>query len=164
MFLWLLTLTCLAQVGTKLPIVTLSGEAGGLVSGDSWSSETLTGKLRAVFYVDPDAKDKNELLENSLAKMEFDGEKFGSVAIINLAATWLPNGLIEMSLRKKQEQYPRTVYVRDINKSLIKAWDLMDDDYNAMIVSKDGIVLYKEAGVLDQPKVDLFIKVLQENL
>jgi predicted transcriptional regulator len=144
--------------------VTLSGDSGGLVNGEPWSSESMAGKIRAVFYVDPDAKDKNELLETSLKKMEFDGEKFGSVAIISLAATWLPNGLIEMSLKKKQEQYPRTVYVRDLNKVLLKPWNLVDDDYNALIVGRDGTVLFKESGVLDQAKVDQFIKVLQENI
>jgi len=93
------------EVGVP-PKLVLNGANGGKTDGSSWSSQTLKGKVHVLFYVDPDEKDLNEPLVQALKKRHFDRKKYGTVAVINLAATWKPNVIIEALLKKKQKEFP----------------------------------------------------------
>jgi predicted transcriptional regulator len=73
----------------------------------------VTGKGLCVFYVDPDEKDTNNEASDALDREKFPSEKFQTVGIINMAATWLPNFAISSALKDKQKRYPKTTYVRD---------------------------------------------------
>ena len=77
------------------------------------SSVELQGKVDVVFYVDPDEKDTNNEASDALDREKFPSDKFQSVGIINMAATWLPNFAISSALKDKQKRYPETIYVRD---------------------------------------------------
>jgi len=49
-------------------------------------------------------------------KEKFSTEKTGSVVVVNMAASWLPDVMINKKLKIKQEEYKTTVYVKDLKK------------------------------------------------
>jgi len=111
-----------------------------------FSTDIIKGKTFLVNYVDPDKRELNKAFMRELEK--FNKGQTGSVAIINLAATWLPNSLIEGELKKSQKAHPTTIYVKDYNKVLVKRWGLKDDDYNTLIFDKNRKLLFKANGKL----------------
>jgi len=62
-----------------------------------------------------------------LDKEKFPAEKFSVCGDHHMAATWMPNFAISMSIEEKQKRYPRTIYVRDYKKVLVDAWKIADD-------------------------------------
>ena len=149
----------------KVPVaVTLSGENGAKVDGTSWSSSMLKGKIYTLFYVDPDKKDLNNALADALKARKFDREKVNSVAIINLAATWLPNAIIESKLKDKQKKFPHTIYVKDKKKVLVSKWKLADDNSDILIFNKRGKLIYKKFGKVTAKEIPSVIKLIEKNL
>ena len=153
-----------AEVGRVPPKVELKEKLGGRLDGSLWSSEELRGKVYVLFYVDPDEKDTNNEASEALDKEKFPREKFQSVAIINMAATFMPNFLISASLKEKQEKYPRTLYVRDYKKVLVNEWKLADDSSNVLAFDKQGKVIFRKDGKLSAEEIELLIRVIKENL
>jgi predicted transcriptional regulator len=129
------------RVGGVLPPVRL-------VNGQAWASTSMQGLPRAVFYVDPDEKDLNEHVGEAIQKANLNKQSYGSVAIINMAATWLPNFAVARSLKAKQKKYPRTVYVKDLDKTMVKRWGLADDGYDVIVLDAHGTVRFYGRGKL----------------
>jgi len=106
----ILTLSSLAlTVGEIPPSATLSGENGGCIDGSEWSADTLHGKVYVLFYIDPDHKEDMDAFIDELHTKNYDPAMYGSIAIINLQATWLPNFAIEKKLQAKQKEFPNTL-------------------------------------------------------
>src|SRR5512136_1241994 len=82
------------EMGEIPPKIELKEKLGGRLDGKPWSSEELRGKVHVLFYVDPDEKDTNNDASDALDKEKFSGDKYQSVGIINMAASWLPNFVI----------------------------------------------------------------------
>ncbi len=152
------------SVGAKLPVVTIQGEDGGKVDGSPWSSDMIKDKVWALFYVDPDERSANEELEKALELENFPRDKYGSIGIINMAASWLPNAAIASSLEDKQKKYPLTVYVKDLNKSLVNKWKMTDDQYDVVVFDKQGTVIFAKDGVFQKADIDAMIAVIKANL
>lgn len=154
-----------AQVGQKPSTVVISGSEGGSVSDASpWSSDSLTDKLNLVVYVDPDLSDLNDDFTKAVKAKAFPKDKFGSVAVINMQATWKPNVIIQAVLKKKQKDYPNTIYVTDKAKVLVKKWKLTDDAYNVLLFDTDGKLLFKADGKLDDLETARFINLVEDAL
>lgn len=153
-----------AEVGQIPPKVELKEKLGGRLDGTPWSSEELKGRVHVLFYVDPDEKDTNNDASEALDKEKFPREQFQSVAIINMAATFMPNFLISASLKEKQEKYPRTLYLRDYKKALVTEWSLADDSSNVLAFDKDGKTIFRKDGKLTAVDIEQLIKVIRENL
>lgn len=136
------------KVGDKLPVLKLAGEAGGRVDGSEWSSELISGKVWALFYVDPDEKGLNVKMEEALKAADFPASQYGSTAVINMDASWLPNAAIASALADKQKEFPQVVYAKDMKKALVKQWGLKDDDYGVLVFDKTGTLLYIKEGLL----------------
>ena len=151
----------LGQVPTS---VELSGENGGKLDGTAWHSSSLTGKVSTVFYVDPDEKDLNDAFAQALKHSTIDKKKTSSVVIINLAATWLPNVLIESKLKEKQKRFPNAMYIKDKTKVLVKKWNLEDDNYNILIFDKEGKLIYKKFGKMSEDEIKKAIVLIKEHL
>ena len=149
------------QVGGVLVPLRLAGDNGGLVAGGGWNSTSMDGKVRVVFYVDPDEKELNEHVGVAIQKAKLDQGHYGSVAIINMGATWLPNFAVARSLKAKQKQYPRTVYVKDLNKTLVKRWGLSDDGYDVMVLDPGGTVLFYGRGLLNKAQTQRVVEILR---
>jgi YtfJ family uncharacterized protein len=152
------------EMGQVPPKVELKGKLGGRLDGTSWSSEELKGKVHVLFYVDPDEKDTNNEASEALDKEKFPSEKFQSVAIINMAATWLPNFAISSSLKEKQERYPRTIYVKDYKKVIVNAWKIADDSSDVLAFDKEGKLIFRKDGKLTPEEIQKLIKVIRDNL
>ena len=151
----------LAQVPTH---VVIEGKNGGNVNGKPWDSSMLKGKIYTVFYVDPDEKDLNNPLADALKARKFDRKKVNSVAIINLAATWIPNVILETMLKKKQKKFPDTIYVKDKKKVLVNAWKLADDNSDILIFDRQGKLIYKKFGKVSDAEIKKVIKLIEKNL
>ncbi|MBA1432317.1 MAG: transcriptional regulator [Epsilonproteobacteria bacterium] len=153
-------------VGEQPKQVSISGENGGLVKdAKAWNSNMLHDKLYVMFYVDPDEKDVNEAFSQALKKKEYRKKgAFGSIAIINLAATWKPNFIIESILKSKQKEFPKTIYVKDKNKVLVKEWALGDDASNILIFDKNGKLMFYKSGKMSEDDMQKAFQLIEENL
>ncbi len=152
------------EVGLAPLHVSLEGDNGGRIDGTSWSSDMLNNKLHILFYVDPDEKDTNNALSDALKAKAFDRSRYASVAIINMAATWLPNFAIASSLEKKQEKFPNTIYVKDLNKVLVEKWEIADDSSNILIFDKEGKLIYLHEGKVQDNEINDVIALIEEHL
>jgi len=152
-------------IGKVPPTIFLEGDLGGRLDGTKWSSEELvSGKTTVLFYVDPDEADLNNHVSEALKAEKFPLDKYGSIAIINLAATWLPNFVLDMKLKSKQENYKNTVYVKDLQKTLVNKWGLTDDSSDVMVFDKEGRTLYSVDGKFTDAQVQEIINVIKKNL
>jgi YtfJ family uncharacterized protein len=157
-------LSLAVEMGQVPPKVELKEKLGGRLDGTAWSSEEMKGKVHVLFYVDPDEKDTNNDASEALDKEKFPSEKFQSVAIINMAATWLPNFAISSSLKEKQERYPRTIYVKDYKKVIVNAWKIADDSSDVLAFDKKGRLIFRKDGKLGPEDIQKLLKVIKENL
>lgn len=152
------------QVGTVLPSVTLEGDDGARVAGGKWSSDELKGKVWCVFYVDPDEKDTNDPTSQALKAAKFPEDKFGTYAIINMGATWVPNALIQKNLESKQKEFPKTIYVRDFKKVLVNKWGVGDDASVILLFAKDGKLLFHKDGKLSDAETQQLLQLIRTNM
>jgi len=146
------------------PTVVLDGKDGGLVSGGAWESSMLKDKVYVVFYVDPDEKDKNEALADALHEAKLDHSKYTTVAIVNLAATWKPDMIIEALLKAKQKKFPNALYVKDKRKVLVKEWGLKDDESDIMVFDKDGKLIFIKEGKLNNSEINQVIQLIKSKI
>ena len=166
-FLMLFPTMVLAElpIGEIPPKVVLKDDLGGRLDGTQWSSEELvSGKVIVLFYVDPDESELNNHVSDALKAENYPKEKYGSIGMANMAATWLPNFAINMKLKSKQEQYKSTVYVKDLEKTLVKKWGLNDENSDVVVFGKDGRVLYSVDGKFTDAQVKEIVKVVWDNL
>lgn len=147
------------QIGKPLPNLSLSGKEGGKVSGGAWNSQDIQGKVQMLIYVDPDNKDLNTPFEEAVQKGNFPAKKWASTAIVNLEATWIPNALIQSSLEEKQKKFPRTTYVMDKEKALVKKAGFPDDNYYVVLVDHTGKVLTSHTGKLQNSDIAKFVDI-----
>lgn len=151
-------------VGEKPKTLTLDKNEGGRVSGGPWSSDDMKGKVSVLFYVDPDFSDLNNAASEALKAAHFSLEKYQSLAVINMGATWLPNFAIDGKLKAKQKDYPQTIYVRDVRKLLVKEWKLADDNNDIVAFDKEGKVIFVHEGKLEAADIKRLIEVINQNL
>ena len=152
-------------IGEIPPKVVLKGDLGGRIDGTQWSSEELVSeKVIVLFYVDPDESELNNHVSDALKAENYPKEKYGSIGMANMAATWLPNFAINMKLKSKQEKHKETVYVKDLDKTLVKKWGLSDDNSDVIVFGKDGRVLYSVDGKFTDAQVKEIIKLIWDNL
>ena len=166
-FLMLFPTMVLAElpIGEIPPKVVLKDDLGGRLDGTQWSSEELvSGKVIVLFYVDPDESELNNHVSDALKAENYPKEKYGSIGMANMAATWLPNFAINMKLKSKQEKHKTTVYVTDLEKTLVKKWGLSDDNSDVVVFGKDGRVLYSVDGKFTDAQVKEIVKVVWDNL
>jgi uncharacterized protein len=153
-------------VGAIPSTIVLDGPLGAHVDGTAWTSDSIakTGKVVSLFYVDPEEKKLNEEVEVAYDNMHFSKEKHASIAVINMAAAWYPNSLINRDLAAKQIKFPRTTYVKDLKKSLVKEWDLQDDSVNIVVFGKDGKVIFIKKGPMSTSEIAPLLALISANL
>ncbi|MDD2906818.1 MAG: YtfJ family protein [Sulfurimonas sp.] len=153
------------SIGEVPKNVTLENENGGLVVGEgAWNASSIKDKVYVLFYVDPDEKDTNAHFTKILKEKKYDRANYGSIAIINLAATWKPNIVLEAILKSKQEEFPDTLYVKDKTKQLVKEWQITDDASNVLIFAKDKTLRFTKSGKMSDEDIQNAIKIIEENL
>jgi len=152
------------EMGQVPKEVGLKGDLGGRLDGSPWSSKELVGKVSVIFYVDPDEKDLNNEASDALQREKFPMDQFQSYGMINMEATWLPNVLISAALEEKQEKYPTTIYVRDYEKVLVKAWDIADDTSDVLAFDKEGKLIFIKFGKLTKSDIQTLIDAVRARL
>ena len=163
-FLTAIFLALMLNLGSVPPYIELKGKDGSLVNGKPFSTKMIKGKVYLVFYVDPDVRDLNNHFIQKLKKQNFDKEKFGSIVIINMKATWLPGFILNKLLKEKQKEFPDTVYVKDKNKIFVKEWRLKDDDYNVLLFDKSGKLIFYKSGKLSNKDIQTVINLIKQNI
>lgn len=149
----------------KPKAVTIDAENGGLVKGGAWHSSMLKDKVYVLFYVDPDEKDVNEEFSQALkAKNYREKGAFGSMAVVNMAATWKPDFAINILLKAKQKEFPKTIYVKDKKSVLVKEWGLKDNASDILIFSKDGTLLFYKPGKMSEKDTQKAFDIIEEHL
>lgn len=146
--------------------ITIEGENGGNVADNSaWNSSSIKDKVYVLFYVDPDEKDTNEHFTQALKKKDYRSVgDFGSIAIVNLAATWKPNFIIESLLKSKQEEFPKTIYVKDKNSVLVNEWNIANDAANVLVFDKQGKLLFYKSGKMSTEDTAEAFSLIEANL
>jgi len=153
------------SIGETPKEVSIQKDNGGLVKdGLEWNSSSIKDKIIVLFYVDPDEKDTNAHFNQILKDKKYNFEKFGSIAIINLAATWKPNFVIESILKSKQKEFTRTIYVKDKNSVLVNEWGLKDDSSEVLLFSKDSKLLFYNSGKMSNEDIKQILKLIDENI
>ena len=160
-----LPLSAELPIGVIPPKIVLEGDLGGRLDGSAWNSEELiSGKVMVLFYVDPDESDLNNHVSDALKAENFPLDKYGSLGVANMGATWLPNFAINIKLKSKQAKHKATIYVKDLEKTFVKSWGLNDDDSDIILFGKDGKVLYSYDGKFSDAQVKELIQVVKDNL
>ena len=160
-----LPLSAELPLGKIPPKILLEGDLGGRLDGTAWNSEELiSGKIIVLFYVDPDEADLNNHVSDALKAENFPLDKYGSVAVGNMDATWMPNFAINIILKNKQEKHKSTIYIKDLKKTFVKKWGLSDDDSDIMLFGKDGKVLFSYDGKFSDAQVKEIIQAVKDNL
>lgn len=162
----LLTSAALAvTTGEVPPVLELSGETGGRVDGTPWSSTEIRGKIFTLMYVDPDDKELNVHVEQALKAKDYPKDRYGSIAVINMEATWKPNAIINSILKKKQKEFPDTIYVRDMDFYLATAWALKKKgSYAVLTFDTDGKLLFVKDGKLNEADLANLIQIIDQAL
>lgn len=160
-----LPLSAELPIGEIPPNIVLEGDLGGRLDGSPWNSEELiSGKVMVLFYVDPDESDLNNHVSDALKAENFPLDKYGSLGVANMGATWLPNFAINIKLKSKQAKHKATIYVKDLEKTIVKTWGLSDDDSDIILFGKDGKVLYSYDGKFSDAQVKELIQTVKDNL
>ena len=160
-----LPLSAELPLGKIPPKIVLEGDLGGRLDGTPWKSDELvSGKVIVLFYVDPDESDLNNHVSDALKAENFPLDKYGSIGMANMGATWLPNFAINIKLKSKQEKHKSTIYVKDLKKTVVNKWGLSDDNSDVILFGKDGKVLYSYDGKFSDAQVKEIIQAVKDNL
>jgi len=160
-----LSLNATVVVGEVPKTVLIEGEKGGLVDGGAWSSSTIKDSVFVMFYVDPDEKSVNEHFSTALKAKKYRTKgDYKSIAIVNLAATWKPNFVIEKILTSKQKEFPDTIYVKDKASVLVDAWGLENDASDILIFDKKGKLLFYKSGKMEDADMKKAFSLIEANL
>jgi predicted transcriptional regulator len=139
-------------IGKPLPNVTLPQS-----NGSSWQSASLRGHKHLVIYMDPD---KRKNVQPLLKALRTSSKTIQTVAIVNLAATWMPNKILISKLKQNQSKMKNTSYVFDKKRTLVKAWGLTDNDTEVLVLDRNGKLLYRKHGALNWASVESILKKL----
>jgi len=164
----LLVSSLMAEVSMAEPLspITLEGKKGGYYDGTTWNSSMLKGKTTMLMYVDPDEKGKGEVYKPTIEALEkdLDFNKFQILVILNLNATWKPNAVIEMLLKKKSKNYPKRIYVLDKDSILVKQWKLPDNEYNTLLINKESKVIYSHSGKWKEGEISKIDRLIRSEV
>jgi len=153
------------EIGEIVPTLLLEGNNGGQIKNNMpWNSDSLRGKITAIFYVDPDEKDMNSKFSKIIDKKNYNQELFLKVAIINLAATWKPNFVIEKLLASHLKDFPNNLYLKDKKSVLVNKWHLKDDSSDVLLVSKEGKLLFYKDSKMSDKDIDDALKIIEREL
>jgi predicted transcriptional regulator len=153
-------------LGATAPVLEIHGDDGGTVAGAAWSSKDFAtaGKVHMVVNSTVGEKDTNNETTEAIKKEDFPEDKFSTVAVINMASSWQPNFMIDRALDEKQQQYKRTLYVRDKKNAAQKGWKLADKSNNIVLFDKTGKVVFSVDGKLSKEEREKLLSTIRESI
>ena len=155
------TFFCYALSVGEIPTdITLAKANGGTSQGKAWHSNSLKGKVHTLLYMDPDKREDSKLLLDALNKLKHKNNDYTTVAIVNLAATWMPDIILESKLKSKQKELKNMEYIFDKKKYLVTKWHLVDDASNVFVLDKESRVIYVKSGkLMAQDVIEILNKI-----
>ncbi len=144
----------------KPPVVLFDGKNGGKIDSTAWSSEEISGTTFTLVYIDPDKRGLNEDAVERLKQENFPKEKLKSIIIVNMAASWVPIPILKLLYGLVIRVHPLSLFIFDMDKTLVKKWGLVDDDYNFLVFSKYGELKYISSGKITDDEIEKLIAVL----
>ena len=151
-------------IGEKPTPIEISGKDGGRLDKSGWCSCELENTLWCLFYVDPDESDLNVAAEDSLDVLDIPKTQLKTAAVINYKDTKLPGFAVNIVLKNKQKKYPDTLYLTDKKRVLQEKWGLTGNTYCTLVFDKDGTLLYRFDGQMDEAEIAKYLKAIQDNL
>jgi hypothetical protein len=148
------------KVGEKTPNFSLKDSQGKIYTLDS---DEFKGKVLSVFYVDPDAKDLNNHVEDVLLKDPgLDRNKtYKGLGITNLKASKLPNFIIKSVIKNKQEKTGAVILLDD-KYAILNLWGLKNHSSDLVVLDKDRICRYIYNGKLPKEEVIKAVNIIKE--
>jgi uncharacterized protein len=150
------------RVGDKAPDFKFKDSTG---KEYSLEDARFKGKVLYVAYVDPDEKDTNNHVEDTLKQEResgaLDKNRYEGFGIVNLKASNLPNFLIKSSIKSKQEK-TGAVILLDYDYTLINLWGVKNDSSDVVVLDKDRICRYVYNGKLPPDELAKMIQIIKE--
>ena len=148
------------KVGEKAINFSLKDSYGKIYTLDS---DEFKGKVLSVFYVDPDAKDLNNHVEDVLLKDPgLDRNKtYKGLGITNLKASKLPNFIIKSVIKDKQEKTGAIILLDD-KYTILNLWGLKNHSSDLVVLDKDRICRYIYNGKLPKEEVTKAVNIIKE--
>lgn len=137
---------------------------GGALDSKDWDSSFMKNRAYVLFYVSPKKKDLNNDASDKLKEEKFSSDVFGSVAVIDLKSSWIPNRLITRAIKKKQLKYPRTIYLKDKKRHLHKALNFKASGNDIFAFDKDGKEVFRHSGKMSDEDTAEMIKIMRDSV
>lgn len=131
-----------AAVGQLLSNVTIKDAEGNAAKIPDFGEKVLF-----VIYADTQSADDNDPVAEALRAEKLDESKYRGLGVANMKDSWVPDAIIRMVIRRKIEQFNRTILADD-DHILAKAWGLgdCDDKSVALLIGKDKRLKYIKKG------------------
>jgi len=156
------------ELGTTPQKLTLKDGLVELQGEKPWSDDYFRSNKQGylLFYVDPDEETFNKHIEEKLDKAfkSYDDKFKNSITIINMAASWIPNVLIQPVIKEREKKYPYNKFVLDYNKTMVEKWGLEDDAYQVLIFSNEGKIVYANHKRLSDADVEEVRVILKKQI
>jgi len=159
----LLTMTVLLSART-LPEITLSGKLGCAAGGVPWHSRSLLGKMHLIIYMDPGLHTEAMPFLRALDARHYPRRAYSTIAVVNLADTWMPDAILESLLAKQSRKLYSTRFVFDCQKALLGPWKLADHACNLILVDRRGKILYRYRGIPDSRLSEKIFTLIRTHL
>ncbi|SFP91872.1 YtfJ family protein [Hydrogenimonas thermophila] len=152
------------KVGEILPHIILSVKNGGLYDNRAWDCNSLKGKWHILLYMDPDAKEEAMPFIEKLNRANLSSKRYSTIAIVNLAATWMPNSILKKMLNENQKNLNNTQFIFDQTKYLVKKWYMVDNTSNILIIDKNMKVIYKKSGKVSAQEQKKILNLIKNSI
>ena len=152
------------NVGSLPPPLIMKGDSGSCADGSTFNIANYKGKVAVIYYIDPDERDMNEPFYKTLKEADFKEGSFKSIAIVNMAATVIPDFLFESKLKKNQKKYPKTLYVLDKKSMLVTKWGMQDNSSCVTVIAANGLVVWHKCGTLTDKEIAVVIKLIKDEI
>jgi predicted transcriptional regulator len=125
-------------------------------------------KVLFIIYADTQTADDNDPVAEAVRDLKLDKSKYNGLGIANMKDSWVPDGIIRMVIRKKIEQFKRTILADD-DYVVAKAWGLgdCDDKSVVLVIGADKRLKYikkgKVRGAEIQKVVDIITAEVEQN-
>lgn len=162
------------QLNQPLPSVSVAQDGELRVNNhkiayQTWSSSTLTGKVRVVQHIAgrSGVKAKNEPLMDAIRQAHFDRTRYQTTTIINADDAIIATGsFVKSSAEEGKLNNPHSQVVLDQQSSVKNAWGLQPKESFIAVLDKQGKVQFVSEGKLSptqiQQVIDLVSNLLKE--
>ncbi len=160
------------ELNQPLPAVEVTQRGETILTGEkityqSWSSTSLTGKVRVVQHLAgrSSAKKINEALIDQLKAAKFNEEKYQTTTILNTHdAVWGTTAVVMSKAEKNKKLYPWSSIVVDDKGTVRSTWKLQEKSSAVAVLNQSGEVLFFKDGALTSEEVTRVIDLIKTHL